>query len=486
MLGALAVAAAMAALAGCAAPGGGEAEEPAQSAQSAQSAGLVYHLVDGVPVQVAGAAPVGVARSAGVPGWEPTLGVVDGTVFLGSFNGQIPATALLSRSRDAGLTWEDVTPRLPTGDPLPPMSWDPYVHVDADTGRVFLLDQQTGFLCSTLSFSDDGGDSWTTNPLGCGHPVGHQDHPTLWTSQPTTITPVGYPNLVHFCTSRVVDAGCAVSLDGGLSFGPLRSVFVGYEPGRSEAGIFGVPGLCGGLTGHGTGGSGLLMLGRAACGRPEVAVSRDDGLTWTTTVVTQDYPLPFAEHEVSVAIDSEGTAYAAWIDSDYQARLAISDDAGASWREPLAVLPPGVHRASFLTIAAGDAGHLAMAFHGTSAEAHPEDFVGDEPWHAYLVAVTGAATEPVFHAAQVTPPGDPLVRGLCGAWRCDADGIGDFNDVVIDENGRAWASFVDVCHDDCAQSDGFENEGNEVLAGVLLEGPRLRGDGLLPLLGGES
>ena len=73
----------------------------------------------------------------------PTLGVdSNGNAFFAA--GQFDSVArvlpktIVMKSTDGGLSWDPTSPMIPgTAEPLPPVTADPMVVVDKDTGRVF-------------------------------------------------------------------------------------------------------------------------------------------------------------------------------------------------------------------------------------------------------------------------------------------------------------------------------------------------------------
>ena len=443
----------------------------------------VLHGPDGATLDpaLAGTVPraVGLARAVGLRSFEPTLGVNQaGVLFMTAFHPDAPGPTVV-RSRDQGATWENVGPRLPTGHGNPPITGDPYVYVDPGTGRVFMSDLQ---LCNYLSWSDDEGGSWTTNPLPCGHPIGFDDHQTLVAAKPRKLPTVGYANVLYYCINRVYDAACTTSLNGGLAWGPFVPTWPADFNGR----------VCGGLHGHAAAGpDGRVYLGRVHCGAVEVAWTEDDGLTWTRSRI--DSPLPPEGHEVSVAVDEAGGVHALWM-AEGLPHLASSLDGGRTWTAPAMVAAPGVTAADFPALAAGAAGRLVVAYVGTTLEggyegrqtSAPNPLAGakdtrqedwaNATWHAYVGLVTLDASGAVATIQTVTAndPADPVARGLCGHTRCS--GIGDFIHAEVGPDGRPWAAFVDVCTEGCATDPGAKNDAPVGFAGTLAQGPSLRGE----------
>ncbi len=393
---------------------------------------------------------VNVGRAAA----EPTLGVdKDGNAFYaaGTFDGPLnprnpldadqtlptlPRTFVL-RSTDGGLGWENVSPRVPgTDNPTPPVTADPMVYVDEETGRVFNPELYVG--CSYMNFSDDQGKTWLSNPVACGSAV--NDHQTVVTGNPpANLAPlmVGYPNVLYYCFNRVADASCGRSLDGGLTFTPTGApAFLGYDPAAG--------GLCGGLHGHiATDSKGRLFLPKGHCGAPWLAVSEDGGTTWNRVKVSDK--ISAAAVHLAVTTDAADNVYFLWWDK--QARLpwlAVSTDHGKTFGEPMMVAPPGVTEVNFPVMTAGDAGRVAITFPGTTAP-RPSGRDRKRPWNHYLVVSTDA-TKPTPHFLSTTAndPADPVHRGDCGPGRCGA--LWDFEDIVVSpKDGRFWAAVADAC-----------------------------------------
>lgn len=502
---------ALPALAGCLA-----APEPVDSTAvpSVEAVGrTVVHLVGGVVAQLpAGAASIAaVWRDIGHNATEPTLGVTsDGTLFYAAAvfftleTGQRSIRTDVLRSRDGGVTWEDVSPHLPTGHNAPPTTGDPYVYVDPATDRVFTYDMFPGLACGYLSWSDDQGESWTSNPAGCAHPP-PWDHQTLAAGAPRALPTAGYDNLVYHCVNRITDAICARSLDGGRTFQTTPPAYPGVEAAdfvgsiAQDPGVLlgneGPRGFCGGLHGHLVAApDGTLYLPKDHCGRPWVAVSADDGLTWERVMVT-DVPLTGGP-DPAVAVDAAGNVYYTFVNQTGQLYLSISRDAGATWGAPMRVSAPAVTAAHLPAIDAGDEGKVVIAY--TATENLPlgyanEDFgqgideweaINASTWNGYLAVFANALdAAPLIQTTMVNDPADPLVRGYCGPGRCP--GMYDFIDVVIGADGRPYAAFVDACLETCATPEGKaedsqgQKQGRAGALATLLAGPRLRGEGAL-------
>ena len=364
---------------------------------------------------------------------------------------------IVVRSKDGGRTWEDVSP---PGVPAP-LS-DPFLHLDPETGRLFFAELPGP--CYQVSFSDDAGDSWLTNPAVCGP----ADHESVFTAPPTRSVATVYPRLVYLCASNLgvgtfsTSTLCMKSLDGGVTFAPT-----GTPPFPTNA-----PESDGGL-GQGLGGpDGTIYVPKGWNGVPYLAVSRDEGATWARHQVA-DSLMPteaaglgnephFATH-ASVAMDTAGNLYFTWIGQDSKPLLAVSRDGGERWTKPMNIAPPGVDLASLPTVDAGRPGGVAIGY-----MAHVSNVAG---WHGYMtVSGNALSSRPLFYSAAVNPPGDPLVWGSCGVIRCSD--AGDFFDIQIGPDGGAWASFVDACSPKCGP--GVGNDSSEGVVGRLLGGPRLR------------
>lgn len=432
-----------------------------------------------------------------LPTYEPTLGIDASGVVYAHLAGDdgIPAAA---RSADAGATWTVIRPELQLTDVT--HTWDPYLHVDVDTGRVFTANLTSApGLCHEIRFTDDGGEGWTSTALCSGG-----DHQTLFTGPPVRTSGLGYPNLVYYCMANggygaqlSVHTSCFLSRDGGLTFLPSGDqAFLGFDP-HVEQGQFGIPGFCDGLTGHGTvGPDGTVYLPRVHCDRPMLAISRDEGLTWERVQVgpagTAVTHYGYHSHDAGIAVDEDGTLYYTWIARDRLPYLATSDDGGRTWAEPIMVAPPGLIETSMPgAIDVVAPGRVALAYVGSSDSPGPPfpelldcttDAAGcfetsqtqaDPPgyegvtWHGY-VTVVDVAPDPRLVSARVTPHDRPLTTGACGPFRCKA--MFDFIDVAVSPDRDVWAVFVDDCAFDVdgdGGGDACQDTYGRLLLGVV-------------------
>jgi hypothetical protein len=425
----------------------------------------VAHRAGGVPVAAPAKVPLGCFVHTGVDSAEPTIGIAsDGTVFhypAAVIDRDLPGAAAVrfltgvAASYNEGADWRIL---LPTAGPTVPthqVSLDPYFYLYPATDRIF-ADDLISPNCSVLSFSDDLGQTWTNSIGGCVV----TDHQTLFAGPPVTSTTVGYPNILYRCAINLVAldgastaSSCAKSLDGGLTNVPTGAPLFLTEPGE-------LPNVCGGGVGHGTAGpDGSIYVPKGTCPEAELAISRDEGLTWTRVVVS-DLGMADGEHDAGVGVDMAGNLHYFWIGADRLPYLAVSTDRGLTWGPARMVGPPGLVEAHLPALQAGGAGKSAWAYYGSFDS--PGDG-GDEAttWHQLIgITLDALADDPVYLTAIANDPTDPVARGVCGTVRCN-NAVKDFIHLQIGPDGTPWVALVDGCLRACATGDAPANDGRD-------------------------
>lgn len=396
----------------------------------------------------------------GVRAMEPSFGfardgriLYQGWVLRDELPGGVPPYPVVVRSSD-GDHWEDVSPLGHV------TSLDPYLHVDERTGRVFSLNyfaagSPSG---SVLSYSDDDGDHWTTTPLG-GYGF---DGESIGTGPPVSSKTILYPNLVYYCTGTTLGSSdpatspiCSRSIDGGLTFVPTGRLPFPLLDEYDEFGPWaGNPVVAP---------DGTVYVPKRHLGRPQIAISHDEGRTWSQAVVATNGSSSQASR---AAVDSAGNVYYTWTASDHQPYLASSRDRGRTWSAPLRLSPPDVNEAALPRVAAGPPGTVAVVYVGSSNAPGDPPYFGycnvllsqcdngryeGVRWNGYISRIDDVfAANPVIRTASVNDPAEPLFVGGCSALGACMANL-DFLDVHFDREGRVWGAFVD----DCALARGF-------------------------------
>lgn len=399
---------------------------------------------------------------------EPTLGLTkDGDIFYTAFQSNTRIEVV--HSGDKGRTWDMRSPQI-AGRNVHLVSLDPYIYVDKDTDRIFNIDLTVA--CSYMSFSDDKAKSWITNPLACGRPV--NDHHTLFTGPPVHSPTLGYENLVYYCWNDVGSSSCSKSIDGGVTFTPTGTpAYPGIDPDAGDQGV----NFCGGLHAHGfVADDGTVLLPKGHCGQPWLAISENEGLTWTRVQVAKN---GVADHEADAVMDKKGNIYYTYIGRNRLPYLVVSKNRGKSWSKPIMIGPPGLKEANLPAMDLGTTGKIAIAYMGSENSPYdPGKSSGEQgsyaktTWNGYMVVTDNALDKnPLFFSATVNDKRDPLIRDTCGPGRCRA--VYDFIDIVVGPKGDAWGAFVDGCTMICAET-GPANAGSEGIVGQLVGGPKLR------------
>jgi hypothetical protein len=397
-------------------------------------------------------------------GGEPTVAVnakgqaIFPTIAFDTAEGRLASTKVMATSDD-GRNWTDAspgfgTPRTVPISPADPTSLDPYVYADPVTGRLFNVDLNLaagGF----LSWSDDGGATWTNNPGCCGLPV--DDHQTLFAGPARTLpaNPVLYPGrILYYCINQIASTSCTHSVDGGLTWSDPVSVFPGVQAQPDQQ----VPaGLCGGLAGHGHASevTGTVFLPKGQCGVPTLGRSTDNGVTWS--LVRLDADNGFSGHDGAVATDAKGNVYYFFIDGKGLPRLSVSKDDGVSWSMPMNVTAPGVTVAELPAVTAGADGHVAFLYVGSTNPAGRhvydkgnETLLQNATWNVYVgTSLDALDADPVFATVTAHAAADPIRRGNCAGRCISSDGGGglyDFLDLQVrPDTGQLWAAMVDEC-----------------------------------------
>jgi hypothetical protein len=269
--------------------------------------------------------------------------------------------------------------------------------------------------------------------------------------------PIGLPSLVYYCTGSTLGSGpplatpiCSKSLDGGLTFLPTgRLPWPLTEPADEVFGPWaGNPVV---------GPDGSVYLPKRFGGQPEIAISRNEGRTWTHKRIASNGSAGAATR---VAVDPTGNVYYTWVGDDHLPYVAYSRDRGETWSAPMMIAPPGVVEAALPRVAVSPSGDVAVVYLGTT------DAPGEAPyfaycnvllsscedgqyagvtWHGYIAEIGDIfAADPIVRTATVNDPAAPLFIGGCSADGACMANL-DFLDVHFDPQGNPWGAFVDDC-----------------------------------------
>ena len=341
-------------------------------------------------------------------------------------------------------TWKDVTPITSQE------SFDPILFSDHQTNRTFVSHLLLLPGAGASSFTDDDGTNWIPSQ-GAGFGSGF-DHQTMGGGPfhaPVPPLP-GYRNAVYYCAQDIAFANCALSVDGGLTFGPAVPMYVLASPDTATVG------QCAGLHGHvKVGPDGTVYVPNAACVGPVnpnengIAVSENNGTTWAVRTVPGTAG---GGSDPSVAVDDGGLLYLGFVNEDKFPSVAVSADKGRTWTNVYDVgAMVGVKNAVFPAMVAGSAGRAAMAFYGTTEEGSVHDFNSEGVWHLYVAhTYDGGAHWITVNAT----PNDPIQRGglhLGGGSHIHRNLL-DFFDADLDRFGRMTVGYADGCVGACVQS----------------------------------
>jgi hypothetical protein len=394
---------------------------------------------------------------------EPSVGVnwKTGSVFFQA-SLQTMRVKFNDATSPAAATWEDVSALTTSLTSL-----DPILYTDSRTGRVF--SSQLAGVTSLTAFSDDDGATWTPSQ-GAGIPAS-VDHQTLGGGP--FAAPLArdgslplYQNAVYYCSQDVgLDASCAVSLDGGLTFGPAVRIYTTLD---CEAGLHGHVKVAP---------DGTAYVPTKACGGQQAVVaSENNGLTWSVRKVPSTSA---GASDPSVGVGADGTVYFAYVNGDGHAHAAVSRDRGKTWSNDRDLgYYQNLQSAVFPAAVAGDGNRASVFFLGTTKGGQgafggdPAGF--DGTWYAYVATTYDGGNS--WTTANATP-NDPVQRGpvcLGGTLGCQGNtrNLLDFNDLQVDKSGRAVAALADGCVTQACRSgadrngdgklDGNDNDGGAV------------------------
>lgn len=411
----------------------------------------------------------------------------------------------LAITTDKGEQWSFVKPSGAT--------WNPTDHgdfVDRTTGRLFFEDYGPIPLAPAfgpdqegpahINWSQDAGRTWHHTAITT---VFLPENPRFTAAkaprgQPP---PVGYPNVVYFCTNTNVGftspaiAGrlCFRSLDGGDTWEQRSILFSGLLPQHAECGGNGeqysaidgnypqpakdgslyVMVTCGGVT----------YLARSIDEAGSFPIIYVGGKPLTVPAPAPGVGLNLGLSDLRIGPDDlMYLMYEASTSSGQALMLRVSRDFGRTWSKAWNVTAPGVSDQFQWALAVGGPGHVAVAYLGQAE--------GQQTWDAWVTETRNAGRAftqrgPLFYSGRVNDPDRPLLfgNGIKGSGYLRL-GPGanvlfpfpfnnqmagnDFIGATIAADGTPWGSFTQDCGPD-PESPGCQAQNGQTrgFAGYL-------------------
>jgi hypothetical protein len=292
--------------------------------------------------------------------------------------------------------WEDKSPAT-SANTLDPLLW-----TDSGNGGVggpgrTIVSQLSG-TTSLSSYTDDDGETWIPNQGGSGTSgVDHQGIGGGPFHGPLPPNGAVYPHAVYYCSQSVAAANCALSVNGGQTYGPAVPIYNINQ--------------CAGLHGH-----------------PKVG---PDGTVYV--------PNSNCESDGILSYTKQG--------------VIVSDDHGVNWTNLFDVGASfNINAVAMPAVIAGDNDRAAFAFMGSPTVGDAADlqhYFG--LWHLYIATTyDGGAT---WHTVDATP-NDPTQRG--GLWLSGGSpphrNLLDFFDATVDKEGRVLVGYADGCVGGCVHA----------------------------------
>jgi hypothetical protein len=407
-------------------------------------------------------APSDLGNSAG----EPSIGVGLATAQNPQGRAMYQASTSMLRvtfddsTAPAKDAWENKSAPNSTG------SLDPILFTDRQTGRTFTSQLAGG--CSKAAYTDtaspfNDGDLWVPSE-GCGVPAGI-DHQTMGGGPlhaPLVPNPA-YPNSVYYCSQYGTQAAsCALSLDGGLTFGPAVPIYTvscfgihGHVKVAPDGTVYVPDSDCSS--------AGAQTIGDfpTATARQALVFSEDNGITWSQPQLIPDSNPAPGIVDPSIGIGANGAIYYGYANSNGAPSMVVGHldktNHRIVWNPSQDVGTPfGIKNATFPAVVAGDDDRAAFAFLGTPTGGYYQDPTNPSTgagfqgvWHVYVACTyDGGQTWVTVDAT----PSDPVQRGsicnsgtvICSHTPNDRNLL-DFIDASVDRQGRVLVAYADGC-----------------------------------------
>ena len=381
----------------------------------------------------------------GLPSGEPGLAIGrDGTLL----RSVTLHPAGIAVSSDNGQSW--------TRRPLPNGAREgiPDGYIDPVTGRYFY----SALGNSPVYASDDEGRTWQAGTFDSAE---RYDWNKVFSGRPVKARQGGYPTNIYYCNMTqpggfLTGTRCFKSTDGGRAF-----ITAGPDPyRRGDCTDYTQPQGSGAARGLVDPRDGTIYLPVNYCGVLEVAVSRDEGATWTRQRVEKQQgsggtallaalasrpwrhqlmhgrknivPVEMAANQASdaIGIDGAGRLYMVWIDEAHQPVIAWSSDQARTWSKAVRIGMPGLAQAVLPSLAVTSDGRIGISYYGTTDK---------QVWTGYLAIGSGVqGNVPVFESAAITRPDAPLMPEPC----CWASGPQEYTAARWAPDGSLWGAFI--------------------------------------------